>query len=94
MVRSQARDTYRSLIRTRAGQETQQEPKEGGQDLAQGAGGVGDHNLPDVQGGLPHHQLGVRAAHVQPRQYPVPPLYAQGSDDRLQRSKGAKNERW
>lgn len=94
MVRSQARDTYCSLIRACAGQETQQEPKKGGKDLTQGAGGVRDHNLPDVQGGLPHHQLGVRAAHVQPRQHPVPPIYPQGGDNRLQWQKGAQNERW
>lgn len=62
---NKAQEIYRSFICTSAGQETQKEPKEGRQDLSQSAGGIGDDNLPDVQGCLPHHQLGVGAAHVQ-----------------------------
>lgn len=45
----QAQQTHRSLICTRASQETQQQTKESGQDLSQGAGSVGNDNLPHVK---------------------------------------------
>lgn len=78
--------SHRSLICTSTGQEFQQKPEEGWQNFTQRARSVWDHDLPDVQGGLAHHQLRVGAAHVQACQHPVPPLHTQSTNNSLQRN--------
>ncbi|KAF3850544.1 hypothetical protein F7725_012316 [Dissostichus mawsoni] len=70
-------------IAQRGGEEAQQQREEGGQDLSEGAGGVGHHDLPHMEGGLADHQLGVRAPHVESGEHAVTPLSSQSTDDRL-----------
>ncbi|KAF3850532.1 hypothetical protein F7725_012304 [Dissostichus mawsoni] len=74
---------YRSLVGPGGGEEAQQQREEGGQDLSEGAGGVGHHDLPHMEGGLADHQLGVRAPHVESGEHAVTPLSSQSTDDRL-----------
>ena len=71
------RGTDRALVVAGAGQTPQQEGEEGGQDLAQRPGRVVHDDLPDVQRGLPHHERGVGAPHVETRQHTVASLVAQ-----------------
>lgn len=81
-----------SLVSTSTGQESQKEAKERGQNLPECTGGVGDNNLPNMQGCLANNQLGIRAAHVQPGQDPVPPLHTKHMNDGLEKQHEHKRE--
>lgn len=53
------KEKYRSLIRTGGSQKAQQQSEERWQDLTKSSGGVGNYDLPDVEGSLSNDQLSV-----------------------------------
>lgn len=53
------KERYRSLIRTGGSQKAQQQSEERWQDLTKSSGGVGNYNLPHVEGSLSNYQLSV-----------------------------------
>lgn len=53
------KERYRSLIRTGGSQKAQQQSEERWEDLTKSSGGVGNYNLPHVEGSLSNYQLSV-----------------------------------
>ena len=72
-------NTDLSFVVTLAGETSQQQLEESGQNLSQRLGCVGDHHLPHMQRRLADVQCGVGAAHVETGEHAVTSLAAEYS---------------
>lgn len=80
----QQENPHLSLITACRSEVTKKEREESGKNFSQGLGGVGNHNLPDMERSLPHQYSNIRPTHVEPSQYPVAPLWTQDVNNGLQ----------